>query len=162
MTKVTGWDNGLCQDYDKGLGRWFANRLGARQQLRQDFKMTQVLIDRATLEQLVVALNNAEDALNNSQALIAGRERLGFAKTAYAANENALGFISLAITAGRAALANAEPTCTWSKDPDFEMGDTYDSACGEKWSFIDGGPTENRVSFCQGCGKPVKIVQDTL
>ena len=71
--------------------------------------MTQVLIDRATLDQIVAALNNAEDALNNSQALIAGRERLGFAKTAYAANENALGFISLAITAGRAALANAEP-----------------------------------------------------
>lgn len=56
MTKVTGWDNGLSQDYDKGLGRWFANRLGARQQLRQDFEMTQVLIDRATLEQLLVAL----------------------------------------------------------------------------------------------------------
>ena len=126
--------------------------------------MTQfVTIDRATLEQLVVALNNAEDALNNSQALIAGRERFGFAKPCYGANEIALGFVSLAITQGRAALANAEPTgCTWTKDPDFEMGDTYDSACGEKWSFIDGGPTENRVSFCQGCGKPVKIVQDTL
>ena len=71
--------------------------------------MTQVLTDRATLEQLVEALNNAEDALNNSQALIAGRERFGFAKTCYAANEIALGFISPAITAGRAALANAEP-----------------------------------------------------
>ncbi len=72
-------------------------------------KMTQVLIDRATLEQLVVALNNAEDALNNSQALIAGRERFGFAKPCYGANEIALGFVSLAITQGRAALANAEP-----------------------------------------------------
>ena len=76
--------------------------------------MTQVLIDRATLEQLVVALNNAEDALNNSQALIAGRERFGFAKPCYGANEIALGFVSLAITAGRAALANAEPT-GWQK-----------------------------------------------
>ena len=72
--------------------------------------MTQVLIDRATLEQLVEALNNAEDALNNSQALIAGRERFGFAKPCYGANEIALGFVSPAITAGRAALANAEPT----------------------------------------------------
>ena len=71
--------------------------------------MTQLItIDRATLEQMVVALNNAEDALNNSQALIAGRERFGFAKTCYAANEIALGFVSPAITAGRAALANAE------------------------------------------------------
>ena len=73
--------------------------------------MTQfVTIDRATLEQLVVALNNAEAALNNSQALIAGRERFGFAKTCYGVNEIALGFVSPAITAGRAALANAEPT----------------------------------------------------
>ena len=69
-----------------------------------------ILIDRATLEQLVAALNNAEDALNNSQALIAGRERFGFAKPCYGANEIALGFVSLAITEGRAALANAEPT----------------------------------------------------
>ena len=61
MTKVTGWDNGLCQDYDKGLGRWLANRLGARQQLRQDFKMTQLItVDRATLEQLVAALNEVD------------------------------------------------------------------------------------------------------
>ncbi len=69
-----------------------------------------VMVSIATLEQLVGALNNAEDALNNSQALIAGRERFGFAKTCYAANEIALGFVSPAITAGRAALTNAEPT----------------------------------------------------
>lgn len=31
----TGWDNGLSQDYDKGLGGWFADRLGARQELRE-------------------------------------------------------------------------------------------------------------------------------
>ena len=67
-----------------------------------------VMVSIATLEQLVGALNNAEDALNNSQALIAGRERFGFAKPCYGANEIALGFVSLAITAGRAALANAE------------------------------------------------------
>lgn len=75
--------------------------------------MTQVLIDRATLEQLVVALNNAEDALNNSQSLIAGRERLGFAKPCYGANEIALGFVSPALTTGRAALANAERVEPW-------------------------------------------------
>lgn len=86
MTKVTGWDNGLSQDYDKGLGRWFANRLGARQQLRQDFEMTQVLIDRATLEQLVGALEywavrdpyNKEtaSALTAGRAALAGSERV--------------------------------------------------------------------------------------
>ena len=47
--------------------------------------------------------------------------------------------------------------CLWTQDSHFEMGDTYDSGCGEKWSFIDGGPEENNVRFCQGCGKPVKL-----
>lgn len=47
-------------------------------------------------------------------------------------------------------------TCAWTKDPDFELGDTYNSACGEKWSFIDGGPAENRVRYCHWCGRPVK------
>lgn len=51
-----------------------------------------------------------------------------------------------------------QSACTWSQDPDFDMGDTYSSSCGEKWSFIDGGPSENRVKFCHGCGKPVNVV----
>ena len=47
--------------------------------------------------------------------------------------------------------------CEWTQDPDFEMGDTYHSSCGELWSFIDGGPKENRVSYCHHCGKPVRL-----
>ena len=31
--KVTGWDDGLSQDYNKKLGRWFSNRPGARREL---------------------------------------------------------------------------------------------------------------------------------
>ena len=104
--------------------------------------MTQVLIDRATLELVLRTLNRLR--YDNDSAMA----EEGFHEAAEAL---------------RAALANAEPTgCTWTKDPDFEMGDTYDSSCGEKWSFIDGGPTENRVRFCQGCGKPVKLIKDTL
>ena len=34
---TTGWDAGLSQDYNKALGKWFADRLGSRQQLRQFF-----------------------------------------------------------------------------------------------------------------------------
>ena len=52
---------------------------------------------------------------------------------------------------------NPKDGCVWTQDSDFEMGDTYDSGCGEKWSFIEGGPKENNVRFCQGCGKPVVI-----
>ena len=48
----------------------------------------------------------------------------------------------------------AEP-CAWTLDD--EESDTYASACGELWSFLEGGPVENRVRFCHGCGKPVKL-----
>lgn len=66
-----------------------------------------------------------------------------------------------ALTAGRAALANAEPTgCQWTQDPDFEMGDTYHSACGDVWSFTDGGPADNNVRYCHGCGKPVTLIKE--
>ncbi len=46
-------------------------------------------------------------------------------------------------------------TCTWTLD-DEDSG-TWASSCGELWSFIDGGPAENRVSYCHHCGKKVVI-----
>jgi hypothetical protein len=52
----------------------------------------------------------------------------------------------------------APSCCEWrEEDPYGEMSGTYASACGELWSFIDGGPTENNVRFCHGCGKPVDV-----
>jgi len=33
----TGWDNGLCQDYCRGLALWFASRLDARHTIRRWF-----------------------------------------------------------------------------------------------------------------------------
>lgn len=51
------------------------------------------------------------------------------------------------------------PSCEWrEEDPDGYTPGTYASACGELWSFNDGGPKENHVRFCQGCGKPVQIM----
>lgn len=47
-------------------------------------------------------------------------------------------------------------SCIWTPDADYET-DIHYSECGEAWSFIEGGPTENNVRFCQGCGKPVVI-----
>jgi hypothetical protein len=50
--------------------------------------------------------------------------------------------------------APAQPlTCAWTLD-DEESG-TWASSCGELWSFIDGGPDENRVSYCHHCGGKV-------
>ena len=34
----TGWSDGLSQDYNRKLGNWFANRLGAQQELRELYK----------------------------------------------------------------------------------------------------------------------------
>jgi len=34
----TGWNNGLSQDYDKKLGTWFADKPGAKHELREQFQ----------------------------------------------------------------------------------------------------------------------------
>lgn len=44
--------------------------------------------------------------------------------------------------------------CEWTFD---ESQYSWHSACGEDYLFTDGGPVENRVRFCQGCGGKVKI-----
>ena len=102
---ATGWNDGLCQDYDKGLGRWFADRLGARQQLRRDFEMTQVPIDRATLEQLVRML---EQCLDDAIQVQCDLEQ-GYSKSLALAQMVQVELSKEALSAGRAALANAEP-----------------------------------------------------
>ena len=48
-------------------------------------------------------------------------------------------------------------TCVWTDQDDEYMPGTYASACGEMWSFTDGGVAENNVRFCQGCGKAVEV-----
>jgi hypothetical protein len=32
---LTGWNDGLCQDYSKGLANWFSTRLSAKDDLRR-------------------------------------------------------------------------------------------------------------------------------
>ena len=54
----------------------------------------------------------------------------------------------------RQAIAQPE-ACTWTQTDD-EDG-IWSSSCGELWSFIDGGPKENRVSYCHHCGKKVEV-----
>jgi hypothetical protein len=58
------------------------------------------------------------------------------------------------------AVTNGVPaSCEWSEtDPWGDMPGTYESACGEMWSFNEGGVKENGVKFCQNCGKPVVVV----
>jgi hypothetical protein len=50
----------------------------------------------------------------------------------------------------------AQPApCTWTKSNDPHMPDTFDATCGVVWTFTDGGPAENDVRFCPGCGGKV-------
>ena len=51
--------------------------------------------------------------------------------------------------------AQAQDACNWSLTYDYS--EMWESSCGEEWTFIDGGPAENSVRFCHGCGKPVAI-----
>ena len=48
--------------------------------------------------------------------------------------------------------------CIWRYD---ESDCYWSGTCGEDWCFTDGGPEENRVRFCQGCGRPVVLEQST-
>ncbi len=47
--------------------------------------------------------------------------------------------------------------CHWRQDDDVHMPETWDGACGAKWSFIDGGPVENEMHYCPNCGGRVSL-----
>jgi len=51
--------------------------------------------------------------------------------------------------------AQQRESCTWTEQDDKDMPGTYESSCGEMWSFIDGGVKENRVTYCHHCGGKV-------
>ena len=69
--------------------------------------MTQILIDRATLEQLVESLEEVSDYIN---------------RYAVPAHQLELDPIDEAITAGRAALAKAEPKKVEKREPRIDLG----------------------------------------
>jgi hypothetical protein len=54
-----------------------------------------------------------------------------------------------------AALAGEEQTCVWTQD---DLDDLWATTCGQAWTFIDGGPEDNHVRFCHGCGKKVVAI----
>lgn len=45
-------------------------------------------------------------------------------------------------------------TCHWKED---NWSGSYDTGCGQKHCFIDGGPEENKHQFCPYCGKTIKM-----
>ena len=61
----------------------------------------------------------------------------------------------LAYGAAQRLAGRERETCIWTEQDDKDMPGTYESSCGEMWSFIDGGVKENRVTYCHHCGGKV-------
>ena len=52
-------------------------------------------------------------------------------------------------------LTNPKP-CEW-KRMFSNFDDIWEASCGMNWEFTFGGPEENEVLFCPGCGHPIKL-----
>ncbi len=50
------------------------------------------------------------------------------------------------------------PTCKWTEDGDEWESVAWDTDCGEKFMFLDGGPFQNHIKFCCYCGAKVQSV----
>ena len=54
--------------------------------------------------------------------------------------------------------AQVSKPCTWNAANVYEWGEgTFQTSCGEQFSFTEGGLTENKTMYCQYCGG--KIVE---
>jgi len=49
------------------------------------------------------------------------------------------------------ALLEERGDCAWTVDDDG----AWSTACGRVWQFEVGGPAENRMTYCMGCGRRV-------
>ena len=48
-------------------------------------------------------------------------------------------------------------TCEWKQDED---NGCWDTSCGHLFEFSEGGPQENRLSYCWYCGRRIAEVRD--
>ena len=54
----------------------------------------------------------------------------------------------------------APATCAWEEVMEGEYT-TWESACGQKFTFNSDGPADNDFTFCHGCGKRIECREDT-
>ena len=47
--------------------------------------------------------------------------------------------------------------CTWTRDSGWDAEDVWETACGEAYVFLDGGPADNKMRFCGYCGKLIDV-----
>jgi hypothetical protein len=45
--------------------------------------------------------------------------------------------------------------CTWQMDS-WDEAELWETDCGQTWQFETGTPTDNKMSYCCYCGKPLK------
>ena len=50
--------------------------------------------------------------------------------------------------------AQVDRECVWTHGYDYEE-ETWESACGYTWVFMEGDCKDNNVIYCQGCGGKV-------
>ena len=58
---------------------------------------------------------------------------------------------------GHCSCISCVQVCQWTPTDSDDMPGTWESACGEIWSFVEGGAAVGNVRFCHGCGKPVEV-----
>lgn len=50
--------------------------------------------------------------------------------------------------------AAVDGVCEWDIDEGIDL---WGADCGVSWTFIEGGPAENKLRHCPNCGKPVAL-----
>ena len=102
-----------------------------------------------------VELPEAAGWMNKNGDMFSKKEAVGFntstMKPLYTRDQ------LLAYGAAQRLAASERGTCTWTEQDDKDMPCTYESSCGEMWSFTDGGIKENRVTYCHHCGGKIAI-----
>lgn len=67
--KATGWNNGLCQDYNRKLHQWFASRVDARYVLRKNLTMNEVEWTAQVKSKLIEYAFNEEAAIELAKSI---------------------------------------------------------------------------------------------
>lgn len=52
--------------------------------------------------------------------------------------------------------AQSSKPCQWQQEDSEHMPDTWRSDCGVLWTFTDGGPIDNDMKHCCGCGAKLR------
>lgn len=108
----------------------------------------------------------ADDILAHSQGVTCAKNRISadeIVKIGYevgiigpVSDGNAVKFARAILDANRPSVGSAAIVpCSWDQgDPESTE---WHTGCGSHWIFNEGGPEENSMIFCHGCGKPIAI-----